>query len=152
MESLPTHWLALVAVALAAATWAMVEEPFRRGRLVPHGRGRGFAMAGAAVLILVLGSTVVGVVGDRDVAAAAAGDADAASADDAASPTGPDDPSVPSAGVDALSTGPDDESLAPPAPRRYRAVFAVRCLSSEEHDKKNNCRNSKIGQRTPYIA
>ena len=79
--------LALLAVALAAATWALVEEPFRRGRLVLAGRGRGFALAGATALILVLGSTAIGVVGDREVAAAAALDADAASTDDEVSPT-----------------------------------------------------------------
>jgi peptidoglycan/LPS O-acetylase OafA/YrhL len=69
--------LALLAVAIAAVTWRLVEEPFRRGRLVLGGRVRGVAVAGATALILVLGSTALGVVGDREVAAAAALDADA---------------------------------------------------------------------------
>jgi peptidoglycan/LPS O-acetylase OafA/YrhL len=86
--------LVVIAIVLAAATWALVEEPFRRGRLVPLGRGRGFALAGATALVLVLGSTAVGVVGDREVAAAAL-DAGAASTDDEVSPTAPDDPAAP---------------------------------------------------------
>jgi peptidoglycan/LPS O-acetylase OafA/YrhL len=86
--------LALVAVALAATTWALVEEPFRRGRFVPRGRGHGFAVAGATALVLALGSTAIGVVGDREVAAAAR-DAGSASADDEVSPTAPDDPAEP---------------------------------------------------------
>ena len=103
--------LALVAVALAAATWALVEEPFRRGRLVPRGRGRGFALAGATALILVLGSTAVGVVGDREVAAAAA---DTASADDDPAAPARDDPAAPSSDADAMSTEPESGSLPPP--------------------------------------
>ena len=74
--------LALLAVAIAAVTWRLVEEPFRRGRLTLWGRARGVALAGATALILVLGSTAIGVVGDREVAAAAALEADAASTDD----------------------------------------------------------------------
>ena len=74
--------LALLAVATAAVTWRLVEEPFRRGRLVPGGRVRSVAVAGATALILVLGSTALGVVGDREVAAAAALDVDALSTDE----------------------------------------------------------------------
>jgi peptidoglycan/LPS O-acetylase OafA/YrhL len=97
--------LALVAVVLAAATWALVEEPFRRGRLVPRGRGRGLALAGAAALALVLGSTVVGVVGDREVAAAALA-AGAVSTDDEVSPTTPDDPIAPRSPATPPTPGP----------------------------------------------
>jgi hypothetical protein len=104
--------LVAIAIVLATATWALVEEPFRRGRLVPRGRGRGVALAGATALILVLGSTAIGVVGDREVAAAAALDADAASTDDEVSPTAPDDPAAPP------STGPEDEAPTPSTPGR----------------------------------
>ena len=62
--------LAGIAIVIAALTWALVEEPFRRGRLVPHGRWRGLALAGSAALALVLGSTAIGVVGDAGVEAA----------------------------------------------------------------------------------
>jgi peptidoglycan/LPS O-acetylase OafA/YrhL len=97
-----------IAVALAAATWALVEEPFRRGRLVPRGRGRGLALAGAAALILLLGSTAIGVVGDREVAAAAALDVDAASTDDEVSQAAAvDDP------VAAPSRAPEAAFLTP---------------------------------------
>ena len=99
--------LALLAVAIAAATWALVEEPFRRGRLVLRGRGRGFALAGATALVLVLGSTAVGVVGDREVAAAAALDAGAASTDDEVSPTAPDDPAASRSTASWPSTEPE---------------------------------------------
>ena len=79
--------LALLAVAIAAVTWRLVEEPFRRGRLTVWGHGRGVALAGASALILVLGSTAIGVVGDREVAAAAALDPDATSTADEFSAT-----------------------------------------------------------------
>ncbi len=82
--------LAVIAVALAALTWAVVEEPFRRGRLVPHGRRRGLALAGAAAMSLVIGSTAIGVIADREVAAAATVDA----ATDAADPPRPSRPSL----------------------------------------------------------
>ena len=68
--------LVLVAVVLAALTWRLVEEPFRRGRL-PFGRVslggrvRGVAMAGAAVLVIGVGSTTMGAVAQRDIEAAA---------------------------------------------------------------------------------
>jgi peptidoglycan/LPS O-acetylase OafA/YrhL len=104
--------LALVAVVLAAATWALMEEPFRRRRLVPRGRGRGVALAGATALILVLGSTAVGAVGDREVAAAAL-DAGAASTDDDGWPTASDNPVAPGSSSSASSTEPQ---LEPPGP------------------------------------
>jgi peptidoglycan/LPS O-acetylase OafA/YrhL len=63
--------LILFAVLLAAITWRAVEEPFRRGRLLRGYRVRGFAMAGAAALILALASTTTNVFGERDTAAAA---------------------------------------------------------------------------------
>ncbi len=105
--------LALFAVALAAATWALVEEPFRHGRLVPRGRGRGLAMAGTAALVLVIGSTAIGVIGDREVAAAAALEATASSPDDATSPTAVDDPTAPPS-----SQGSEDGSPTPSTPGR----------------------------------
>jgi peptidoglycan/LPS O-acetylase OafA/YrhL len=64
--------LVLVAVVLAALSWRLVEEPFRRGRLSlgrPSlgGRVRGFAMAGAAVLVIGVGSTTMGAVDEGDL-------------------------------------------------------------------------------------
>ncbi len=68
--------LVLLAVILAALTWRLVEEPFRRGRLPLGrlslgGRVRGFAMTGAAVLAIGVGSTTMGAVAQRDIEAAA---------------------------------------------------------------------------------
>ncbi len=67
--------LVLLAMVLAAVTWRLVEEPFRRGRLSlgrrSHGgRVRGFAMVGAAVLVIGVGSTTMGAVAQRDIEAA----------------------------------------------------------------------------------
>jgi peptidoglycan/LPS O-acetylase OafA/YrhL len=64
--------LVLLAVVLAALTWRLVEEPFRRGRLSLGrlslgGRVRGFAMAGAAVLVIGVGSTTMGAVAEGDL-------------------------------------------------------------------------------------
>ncbi|HET7495206.1 MAG TPA: acyltransferase family protein [Candidatus Limnocylindrales bacterium] len=84
--------LALLAVAIAAVTWRLVEEPLRRGRVTRWGRARGVALAGATALTLVVGSTAIGVVGDREVAAAAALDADAASTDESSPTAVLDDP------------------------------------------------------------
>jgi peptidoglycan/LPS O-acetylase OafA/YrhL len=104
--------LVTIAIGLAAATWALVEEPFRRGHFVHLGRGRGVALAGVTALILVLGSTAIGAVGDREVAAATALDADAGSTDDE-SPTAPDDPVSPPSSASLSSTGPEDRSHSP---------------------------------------
>jgi hypothetical protein len=104
-----------IALTLAAASWALVEEPFRRGRLVPHGRVRGVALAGATALILVMGSTAIGVVGDREVAAAALLDADAASTDDEVSSTAPDDPGAPPSSESTPST-PGRTAVTAPTP------------------------------------
>jgi peptidoglycan/LPS O-acetylase OafA/YrhL len=62
--------LVLLAVVLAALTWRLVEEPFRRGRLslgrVSLGRSvRGFAVA--AVLVIGVGSTTMGAVTEGDL-------------------------------------------------------------------------------------
>ena len=104
--------LALLAVAIAAVTWRLVEEPFRRGRLVLGGRVRGVAVAGATALILVLGSTALGVVGDREVAAAAALDVDALSTDEFSPTAVLDDPV-------AVSSGPSQaEPQSPSTPDR----------------------------------
>lgn len=64
--------LVLFAVVLAALSWRLIEEPFRRGRLSlgrPSlgGRVRGFAMAGAAVLVIGVGSTTMGAVDEGDL-------------------------------------------------------------------------------------
>ncbi len=64
--------LVLVAVVLAALSWRLVEEPFRRGRLSfgrrsLGGRVRGFAIAGAAVLVIGVGSTTMGAVAEGDL-------------------------------------------------------------------------------------
>ncbi len=104
-----------IAIVLAAATWALVEQPFRRGRLVPRGRGRGVALTGATALVLVLGSTAIGVVGDREVAAATALDADAASTDNEVSPAALGDPAVPPSSASA-SSGLEDDAPTPPTP------------------------------------
>ena len=99
--------LVVIAVALAAATWAFVEEPFRRGRLVPRGRRRGVALAGATALILVIGSTAIGGVGDRELAALAAPRCGLRWCRDAAR----------SSGI-ASSTSPEDEPPTPSTPGR----------------------------------
>jgi peptidoglycan/LPS O-acetylase OafA/YrhL len=111
--------LVVIAVVLAAATWAVVEEPFRRGHVVPRGRGRGVALAGAAALSLVLGSTALGVVGDRELAAI---DAVTDSTDGEATWTSPDDPAVPVSSVGVPSTGPADERPAPSSPGETAAA------------------------------
>ena len=84
--------LVLVAVVLAAFTWRLVEEPFRRGRL-PFGRlslggrVRGVAMAGAAVLVIGVGSTTMGAVAQRDLQAGYDGEQDGIPATPAATPS-----------------------------------------------------------------
>ena len=64
--------LGLVALAVAAATltWWFVEQPFRRARMAPVRGRRGFALAGAMVLTVVVGSTTMGVAAAREVDAA----------------------------------------------------------------------------------
>ncbi len=113
--------LGVIAIVLAAATWALVEEPFRRGRLVPRSRRRGLALAGATALILVIGSTAIGVASDQELAAAAALDADAAPTDDEVSPTAPDDPAAPPSSASESPTGPEDEPSTPSTPGRTAA-------------------------------
>ncbi len=101
--------LVVIAIVLAAATWALVEQPFRRGRLVPRSRGRGVALTGATALILVLASTAIGVVGDREVAAATAFDAEAVSTDDEVSPAALGDPAPSPSSGSVSSTGLESE-------------------------------------------
>jgi peptidoglycan/LPS O-acetylase OafA/YrhL len=108
--------LVAIAIVLAAATWALVEQPFRRGRLVLRGRGRGVALTGATALILILGSTAIGVVGDRDVAAATALDADPASTGAEVLPASLGDPAAPPSSASVSSTGLEDKPATPPAP------------------------------------
>jgi peptidoglycan/LPS O-acetylase OafA/YrhL len=64
--------LGLVALAVAAATltWWFVEQPFRRARMAPVRGRRGFALAGAMALTVVMGSTTMGVAAAREVDAA----------------------------------------------------------------------------------
>ncbi len=129
--------LVLLAVGLAALTWRIVEEPIRRGRLVPRERGRmrGFALAGVAVTIVVIGSTVFGAVAQRDIAAAAAfdGEEDPAAmapsvmprpprsarptSTPAASVASTTDPSLPPTSAPTVAPTPTVAPSAPPSPR-----------------------------------
>jgi len=64
--------LVLLAIILAGLSWRLVEEPFRRGRLSLGrvslgGRVRGFAMVGAAILVIGAGSTTMGAVAEADL-------------------------------------------------------------------------------------
>jgi hypothetical protein len=62
--------LVLVAIAVSAVSWRLVEEPLRRARGSRVGPLRGFGLAGAAVLSLVIASTTLGVVASQSVALA----------------------------------------------------------------------------------
>ena len=64
--------LVLLAVAVAWLSWRLVEEPVRRARGWRVGPLRGFGLAGAAVLSLVIASTTLGVVASQTVALASA--------------------------------------------------------------------------------
>ena len=66
----------LLAVALAARHLAARRGAIPSRSPVPRGPCAAWRVAGATALILVLGSTAIGVVGDREVAAAAALDAE----------------------------------------------------------------------------
>ena len=116
-EDIPSHrdivirlGLVLFAVLLAAITWRVVEEPFRRGRLPRGYRVRGFAMAGTAALILALASTTMNVFGEGGIAAAAmddtGGDGDIA----------PDDSADLSVDTSSASVGGDQASAVDGAP------------------------------------
>lgn len=107
--------LVMLAVVLAAVTWRFVEEPFRRARLSPRGSARGFALAGATVLIVAVGSTTIGVVAARDVAAAVALDSDADPSPPAALPT-VGASSTARAASPSTSPGPSPTSASSPAP------------------------------------
>jgi peptidoglycan/LPS O-acetylase OafA/YrhL len=110
--------LVVVALVLSVATWRVVEEPFRRGRLAHPGRRRGIALAATAVLIVVAGSTTMGAVAQRDVVAAAEMDVDG----DPEPTTAPTDVPLASSPwpVGSPSTPPSGEPLVvvvpPPAP------------------------------------
>ena len=110
--------LVVVALVLSVVTWRIVEEPFRRGQLAHPGHRRGFALAATAVLIVVVGSTTIGAVAQRDVVAAAEMDIDV-DPEPTTAPTDPPPASSPRA-VRSRSTPPSGEptvvALPPPAP------------------------------------
>ncbi len=60
--------LVLLAIAVAWLSWRLIEEPFRRTRRWQLGPVRGFGLAGAAVLSVVIASTTMGVVAARSLA------------------------------------------------------------------------------------
>jgi peptidoglycan/LPS O-acetylase OafA/YrhL len=62
--------LVLLAIVVAWASWRLVEEPVRRARGWRVGPLRGFGLAGAAVLSLVIASATLGVVAGQTVATA----------------------------------------------------------------------------------
>ena len=100
-----------VAVLFAALSWRLVEEPFRRGSVGGRARVRGFALAGAAAVILVASSTTMTALGVRDVVAATVG-----------GPGGDVDPTLaafdPEPGSEQLAMDPDpsdDLEVASPA-------------------------------------
>jgi hypothetical protein len=64
--------LVLLAVAVAWLSWRLVEEPVRRARGWRVGPLRGFGLAGAAVLSLVIASATLSVVAAQNVAMASA--------------------------------------------------------------------------------
>lgn len=102
--------LVMLAVVLAVLTWRFVEEPFRRARPSYGGRVRGFALAGATVLVVVVGSMTIGVVAARNVEPVAAQDSDVGPP--------PTADASPSAAVAAPSTSPatSPTSTSSPAP------------------------------------
>ena len=68
--------LVAVAIGIAALTWWLVEEPFRRGRLSHPDRKRGFALAAAALAVVLVGSTTMSAAAERDMGTFAAADGD----------------------------------------------------------------------------
>ena len=110
--------LVVVALVLSVVTWRVVEQPFRRGRLAHPGRRRGFALAATAVLIVIVGSTTIGAVAQRDIVAAAQIDVDV-DPEPTATRTDPRPTSSPRA-VSSPSTPPSGEpsvvAVPPPAP------------------------------------
>ena len=59
-----------VAVVVAAVSWRLIEEPFRVGRLSRGGHRRSLATAAAALMVITIGSTTMGMLVQREVAAA----------------------------------------------------------------------------------
>ncbi len=111
-----------LAVLVAAFSWWLVEEPFRRGPSISHGRVRGLAMAGTAAMILVVVSTSTDLLGGRDVVAAGLDDPDpgasAAWIADATSPSPgrPRSSDATATGSGAVSLGPISPVVAMPPP------------------------------------
>lgn len=64
-----TLLLIALATVLAAATWKLIEEPFRAGRLSHGGRRWAFAVGMAAVLSVTVASTAVSGVARHEIAA-----------------------------------------------------------------------------------
>ena len=83
------------AIVAAAMTWRFIEEPFRRGSLGRRGRVRGFALAGAAAVVLVAGSTTMTALGVGDVLAATATESDQDPESATAVPVVPSEAGVP---------------------------------------------------------
>ncbi len=118
--------LVVVAVVLAAITWRSVEEPFRRGRLAHTGRRRGFALAGAAALVILVGSTTMSAVAGRDVAGAELDSVSGPSPFTAAITV----PPASSPRASAESTGPVPEPTMSAAPRPTSTASAAPSASS----------------------
>jgi peptidoglycan/LPS O-acetylase OafA/YrhL len=68
--------LVAIAVCVAGMSWRLIEEPFRVGRMSRGGHRRSLATAAAAVMAITIGSTAMGVLVQRDVAAAELGSTD----------------------------------------------------------------------------
>ena len=65
-----------VAIIVAAVSWRLIEEPFRVGRLSRGGHRRSLATAATALLVITIGSTSMGMLVQREVAAAELGSTD----------------------------------------------------------------------------
>jgi peptidoglycan/LPS O-acetylase OafA/YrhL len=105
--------LVLLAIVVAWGSWALVEEPVRRARGWRVGPLRGFGLAGAAVLSLVIASATLGIVAGQTVATASV-DGGAYVDDPTFYPTlGTDEPDTePSSVASPITT----QSTEPPAP------------------------------------
>ena len=66
--------LVMLAVVIAALSWRLIEEPFRRARLSRIRGRRGFALVGATMLVVMVGSTTLSTLAARDVQAIVAED------------------------------------------------------------------------------
>ncbi len=80
--------LVALAVVLAGATWLLVEEPFRRGHVTQRVVARRFALGGAVLLVLTIGSMSIGAVAAGDLRAATSDEGDATDLSPATDGTG----------------------------------------------------------------